>query len=153
MKTSNVVLLVTSFFIAGSVYAKGPDHDTFDRWNRNPAQSVESKPEVISGEGIVRCNGGCYGSSDGCSLQFVRSDDGKVFDLAKNPELIALHCQNHARDLKVSLSGEKTPRFLFWGDNLKVSNFQVLGEVATASCLVKRPQHDNFSVNGGGRVR
>lgn len=137
MKKSFLGIIVGGLLFGSSSFALPGEHNHFDRMT-TPRQE-ESKPEVVSGEGLVQCDGGCYGDMESCDLEFVR-DDGEVFDLVNDDALKALHCQNHSRNLKVKLDGQMTSQFLFWGGNLKLANYEVTGAVASANCQKERPE-------------
>lgn len=64
----------------------------------------------------------------GHSLEFIRQNDGKSFDVVDSQELEAVHIQKE-KNLLVEIEAEKTDRFLFWGGNLIVKNFKVLDEL------------------------
>ncbi len=141
MNQSKVFLFILSlvFSMSQSGVSFARDHgDSFLRVRSD--RSEEVNPEVLSAEGIVRCKGGCSADGAGCELQFVRASDGEVFDLNESPELQKLHCSDHKRDLQVKLEAEINPRFLFWGGDLVVKKFDVVGEIPAQICLVQPEQ-------------
>ncbi len=92
---------------------------------------------------------------DDCDLELVRSD-GEVFDIEDSPELAAAACKNHSRHLKVKIEAEKTPRFLFWGGNLKVKKYSVEGDEAAEFCLAAQNEssiEDSSSGKEAGLMR
>ncbi len=66
------------------------------------------------------------------NLEFITNSDNQSFDIVESNELVSYHTQKD-KILEVEIEGEITPRFLFWGGNLKVSSFKVLRELEDIS--------------------
>ncbi|MDZ4660138.1 MAG: hypothetical protein SGJ18_00830 [Pseudomonadota bacterium] len=60
-------------------------------------------------------------------LKFSKKDDGRSFDL-DSEGLTNLH-HDTEKNYLVEIVAVKTPRFLFWGNDLKVRSFRVLEEL------------------------
>lgn len=107
--------------------------------------------EPIKWTGILQEEDGYHTTAHefGHDLEFVRQDDGGKFDVVDSPELLAVHSAKE-KNLLVEIEAEKTKRFLFWGGNLIVKNFRVLGELDEIPHQApKRTQYER----GGGRIR
>ena len=62
------------------------------------------------------------------NMKFVRQSDGETFDIVDSPDLEKTHCES-SKKLLVEITAERTPRVLFWGNNLMVKNFKILNEL------------------------
>ena len=129
------LLILLGFLMASTAFAIPGEFDHFDKPNVQPQKPTE--PQNISASGIVRCEGGCLGGADSCNLEFVRYD-GEVFDLENDKKLRTLHCQDHSRDLQITLKGEKIDSFLFGDDNIRLASFKITGEVPAKNCNKER---------------
>lgn len=115
-----------------------------DRPDVNHTNSKESKPEIVNWVGFIESNGGHTTRHDH-DLEFVRKSDGESFDIVDSPELEKIHCEKSKR-LLVKIEAERTPQFLFWGDNLIVKKFDVLEELELIPHKKYEPQISrNFS--------
>lgn len=103
--------------------APGGDRPEIDR-----TDNKQSKPEIVKWVGLIESDGGHTTRHDH-DLEFVRKSDGESFDVVDSPELEKVHCDK-SKTLLVKIEAERTPRFLFWGDNLIVKKFEVLEELA-----------------------
>ena len=83
-------------------------------------------PEILELKGIVRSDGN-HQKECGVDLELVESETGKTYSISEPGELAQLHCSKE-KDFLVTLKAERTSKFLFWGGNLKVQQFQVLEE-------------------------
>ena len=63
------------------------------------------------------------------NLEFIDKDTGKSYDVVDSPALEKIHCES-GKNLLVEVEAELTPRVLFWGNNLIVKNFKILGETS-----------------------
>lgn len=99
---------------------------------RNLRGSKEIQLEVVKWAGTVRCKGSCEMSQDKCELEFVK-EDGEALPIADNLVLERKHCEK-CRDLQVRIGAEKTPKFLFWGNVLKIRTFEVIKELSASNC-------------------
>ncbi|MCB0362477.1 MAG: hypothetical protein KDD35_07135 [Bdellovibrionales bacterium] len=119
MKALHIAFITTVIALAQVVPAFGRDHGPdFDRAQKRSAY----KPEIVSWTGIVHSV-----LDNEVDLQFVRNDDKEKFDIVDSPDLEKFDWVNHKSRL-VKIEAEKTPRFLFWGGNLIVKNFEILKE-------------------------
>ena len=94
------------------------------------SQSSFAAAENVKWTGVSREQSGYHTPShaNGHSLEFVRQDDKKAFDVVDSEGLLNTHAEKE-KNLLVEVEGEITPRFLFWGGNLVVKNFKVLNEL------------------------
>lgn len=88
-------------------------------------EESQEKP-TLKWVGEIRDEASSHTNEHWHSLKFVKKDDGEVYDLDSS-ELTELHHKSEKNYL-VEVEGEITPRFLFWGGNLKVNTFKVLAE-------------------------
>jgi len=93
------------------------------------ASNQNESTNKVSWTGVVRCEKYSHANEHGCDLEFENSDTSKTISVVESPDLLKRHCEND-RDLKVKVAGELTPRFLFWGGNLKISSFEVIEELS-----------------------
>ncbi len=113
---------------------------SLDRMRQAEPASVAQEIQKLTG--VVRCQEYSHGSTHDCDLEIVEDSTGNQMDIVESPDLLKRHCQND-RELRVSLTAEKTPRFLFWGGNLKVKNFEILEELRPmrkSALLSERPR-------------
>ena len=89
----------------------------------------EQSTNKVSWTGVVRCEKYSHTNEHGCDLEFENGDTSKTISVVESPDLLKRHCAND-RDLKVKVDGELTPKFLFWGGNLKISSFEVIEELS-----------------------
>ena len=115
-------LTVNAFALPGEGRG-GLDHDV----SKN-TKTEKPKPEIVKWEGYVEADGGHTTRHDH-ELEFVRKSDGESFSIVDSPDLEKAHCDS-SKKLRVKIEAEKTSRFLFWGGNLIVKNFEVLEELA-----------------------
>ncbi len=90
--------------------------------------------EQVKWVGVVQEENGYHSSQhqNDHSLEFVRQGDNESFDVVSSAELVKIHTDKDKR-LLVSVEGELTNRFLFWGGNLIVKSFTVLKELEDIS--------------------
>lgn len=84
-------------------------------------------PEILELKGLVKSDGN---HKDDCNvdLKLIESETGKSYNISEPGELAVIHCSKE-KDLLVQMKAERTPKFLFWGGNLKVQSFEVLEEL------------------------
>ena len=133
--------LVTSYSAA---FARGGDGSNFER------RPAKSEPEIVKWVGEIKDEASDHTTEHGHSLEFVKKDDGKEYDIVDSPELVKLHHETEKNYL-VEVEAEKTPRFLFWGGNLIVKNFKVLEETASVPHLAPIKRAANVREFRGGR--
>ena len=135
MKTNNVLyaliiaLIISSNIRSVSAMDRGDAGLRFARFDRAPSNA--SKPEIIKWVGEVRDNAASHTTEHEHALTFVKKDDGKTYDIVDSLALVKLHHETEKNYL-VEIEAEKTPRFLFWGGNLVVSNYRVIGELGNS---------------------
>lgn len=97
-------------------------------------------PEILELRGLVKSDGAhkkdCNVDID---LELIESETGESYSISEPGELKAMHCSKE-KDLLVQMKAERTPKFLFWGGNLKVQSFEILEE------LESQPHHLTQSV-------
>ena len=108
------ILLGQSVAFAGREF--NPAIDRIDK-------SRTYKPEIFDSIGVIHSL-----LDNDIELEFVRSNDKEKFDIVDSQELEKLNWTNHKSRL-VSVQAVKTPKFLFWGGNLKVKSFKIIKEV------------------------
>ena len=102
--------------------------------------SVTSKAEEkVRWTGMIRDSETAHTTFHDHDLELVRLEDGVEFKIVDSPELKELHCSTE-KNYVVELEGEITPKFLFWGGNLKVNSFKVVQGSETASHPHHRPE-------------
>lgn len=87
-----------------------------------------AEPEIVQWVGVVGDDVSSHDSRGNHELKFVKNENGETYDIEDSPELIKLHDETGKKYL-VEIVAEKTPKFLFWGGNLIVKKFKVLGDV------------------------
>ena len=116
-------------------------------FDRDFGQRTKYVPEIIEITGTVRSRGPHALNTCNIRLEIVEEATGEVFKISEPAELASLHCSTE-KDLNVSMKAEKTPRFLFWGGNLKVKEFEVLEELEAqphiASEITRRPSAEGL---------
>lgn len=84
--------------------------------------------ESITLKGIVKSIGNHNtGAFCNVALEFIDEESGKIFELYNAESLEVLHCEKE-KDFIVTITAEKEKEFLFWGGNLKLNSFEILGE-------------------------
>lgn len=112
-------------------------------------QKTPYKPEILEMKGVVKSDGG-HGTNCDIDLEFVDQASGKSYDISEPGELSALHCSKE-KDLLVTMKAERTPKFLFWGGNLKVQTFEILEEMETQPHIEVPSVRKTSSVDRGPR--
>jgi hypothetical protein len=69
-----------------------------------------------------------YSPDQSHNLEFISNSDNQSFDIVESEDLVNYHTQKD-KILEVEIEGQITPRFLFWGGNLKVTSFKILKEL------------------------
>ena len=108
--------------------------------------------ESIKWVGVIQEEGGFHSPKHDRphSLEFVRRDDNETFDIVDSPNLVKAH-QEQDKKLLVEIEGERTSRFLFWGDNLIVKNFKILEEMDGISHAEPVRKNASIRMNAGDR--
>ncbi len=90
--------------------------------------------ESVKWVGVIGDEDGYHSSKhqNDHTLEFVRQNDRESFDVVDSAELVKVHTDTDKR-LLVSVEGELTNRFLFWGGNLIVKNFTIIKELEDIS--------------------
>ena len=88
---------------------------------------VKFAPEIFELKGIIKSEGS-HKKNCGVDLEFVESETGKRYSVSGSNELERIHCEKE-KNFLVTVKAEKSTRFLFWGDRLKVLEFQLLEEL------------------------
>lgn len=127
MKSILTVLFVSTLSVSAFALP-GEGRSGLDSDVNNNRKPEISEPEILKWEGYIEADGGHTTRHDH-SLEFVRKSDGKTFDIVDSPALEKVHCDS-SKKLLVKIEAEKTSRFLFWGGNLIVKNFEVIEELA-----------------------
>lgn len=118
MKTLYVTFIALAV-VTQTQQSFGRDHQLeFDRKHRD----AKTKPEVVKWLGIIHSQ-----LDNDVELEFIRESDGLKYNIVDSPKLESLDWKNHKSRL-VEIIAERTPRFLFWGGNLVVSQFEVFKE-------------------------
>jgi hypothetical protein len=133
--------LLTSY---SSAFARGGDRAGFDR------KPAKYEPEIVKWVGEIKDEASDHTTEHQHALEFVKKDDGKVYDIVESPELVKLHHETEKNYL-VEIEAEKKPRFLFWGGNLIVKNFTVLEETASVPHLAPIKRTSSVREIGGRR--
>lgn len=131
--------LLTSY---SSAFARGGDRVGFDR------RPSEFKPEIVKWVGEIKDEASAHTTKHQHALEFIKRDDGKVYDIVDSPDLVKLHHETEKNYL-VEIEAEKTPRFLFWGGNLIVKNFRIVDELGTVPHLPPPPSSPVREFRGG----
>lgn len=126
MKVLNLLLIT---FLCTTVNATGSDHDhDFNRFRDREPSTQTSSGETVTWIGSIGDDWDSHNEHQH-DLKFTRQNDGKSFDLESKP-LMTLHHERE-RNLLVEITAVRTPKFLFWGNNLIVKEFKVLKELET----------------------
>lgn len=103
------------------------DHsDGFGR-NHDVPTSKEIVQEPVSMTGTIDCVRGARSGNVVMILLDDQTGDDSIKLVDYGDDLQSL-CQSHESQLKVHVTGNMTPRFLFWGGNLSVKSFVVSRE-------------------------
>ena len=90
----------------------------------NPAKEGESA-KVLKWTGEIMDDSSTHTTRHTHDLKFIKSDTGERFSIVDSPEIQQYHHQL-GKYFIAEIEGEKTDRFLFWGDNLVVKKFKVI---------------------------
>ncbi len=105
-----------------------------DRWDYPSQKEFETKREQVQLEGILLPEEHKKGEED-FDIEFVSADGTHKYDVSDSPEVTNLIRKNESSYI-VKIDGELTPRFLFWGGDLVVKSFEILGKRPAPSHLV-----------------
>jgi hypothetical protein len=97
--------------------------------NMGSKQESTSEPEIVKWVGEVKDDWSTHTTEHKHELEFVKKDDGKKYTIVDSPQLVQLHHES-GKNYLMEIEAEKTPVFLFWGGNLIVKSFKVLGETS-----------------------
>lgn len=142
MKTAYILALTVMVSSAPAFAREG-----FGGRDRSVASAKTSAPEIVKWIGEISDSSSEHTTTHGHSLEFVNKETGNSYDIVDSPELVKLHHESEKNYL-VEIEAEKTPRFLFWGNNLIVKNFKVLDETASVPHL-PAPEPSQIKVRGG----
>ena len=120
MKTSNKLLCTLTLCVASTGFAKGP---------HNKQTALPKPANVVSWVGEIKDTSLSHTTRHFHELEFTNKETGKSYDIVDSPELKKLHCES-GKNFLVKIEAERTPRVLFWGNNLIVKSFTVLGETS-----------------------
>jgi hypothetical protein len=109
--------------------------------------AASSKDNIVNWIGYIDSDGD-HNTKHNHSIEFVRKTDGKSFDVVDSPELEEVHCKS-SKKLLVEINAKRTPRVLFWGNNLIVNNYKILKEVGDLPHRKYKPRPEPM----GGRSR
>lgn len=135
------VLVVFSLFtVTVTAHASDQVREPRERTERYFAESnsdAAKAPEVLLFEGNLHCKdhkNDSKGDHASCELQLTTKNE-ETYDLLPDEALNSLVCAKHDRHLKVELRAERKASFLFWGGDLKVVDYKVLGELPEDYCV------------------
>lgn len=106
-------------------------------------------PEILELKGVVRSDGN-HQTDCGVDLELVESETGKTYSISEPGELAQLHCSKE-KNFLVTLKAERTSKFLFWGGNLEVQEFQVLEELEAQPHIQAQNTREPSFDRGAGR--
>lgn len=136
-----LVLMASSL----NVYAS---KEPCERRNAQPAAA----PKIVKWVGEISDSAADHTTLHGHKLKFKTRETGDTYDIVDSPELVKLHHETEKNYL-VEIEAEKTSRFLFWGGNLIVKNFKVLGDTASVPHLTPPPVRTARELDSVGRGR
>ncbi|MEQ1665584.1 MAG: hypothetical protein ABL927_09440 [Bdellovibrionales bacterium] len=108
-------------------------------------------PTVVQVRGLVKSMG-THTRQCNVVLEVIDENSGKSLGLVGAAELERLHCDKE-QDFVATISGEITSKFLFWGGNLKVSQYEIATEQEAEPHIVAEVARPSFTNTGGGRDR
>lgn len=126
--------LPTVFFLAAvqSMQADGeiPIRQALAGPDISPRHSMPPPPrlEIVEWQGSVACDDQPE-PGEPCDLRFTREPDGDEFSIAIPGKLAELEWGSGV-SRRVRLRAKRTPKFLFWGNELVVIDFWMLDENA-----------------------
>jgi len=124
MGRSFISFLFISLLFLNSIYANDTDLDV----NNQLAPSNTPSTELLTLKGIVKSSTKHReGALCKVTLEFTDEKTGKSFELEDASSLEALHCEKE-KDFVVNITAKKEAQFLFWGGDLKLNSFEILGE-------------------------
>lgn len=123
MKFLNLFLLVFGFSFAN---AAGIDRDPLSSFRDRTTVSQTPSGESIKWVGTISDESLAH-NEHRHFLKFTRKSDGESFDL-DSKSLMTLH-HDREKNFLVEITAIRTPRFLFWGNNLIVKDFRILEEL------------------------
>lgn len=88
-----------------------------------------AEPEVVQWVGVVGDDVSSHDAGGKHELKFVKNEGGETYSIEDSPELNKLH-NDTGKNYLVEIEAEKTSKFLFWGGNLIVKKFKVLGDAS-----------------------
>lgn len=93
--------------------------------------------KLVQVRGLVKSDG-THTKTCSVSLELVDESSGKSIGLVNAEELERLHCDKE-QDFIATVSGVMTPKFLFWGGNLKVNRYEIADEQLPVPHIVAGP--------------
>ncbi len=131
--------LLSFIFGVSFANAAGIDHDhELNGLRKRSAASQSLSGDSITWVGTISDESFAH-NEHRHNLRFTRETDGKTFDI-ESESLMTLH-HDRERNFLVEITAIKTPKFLFWGNNLIVKDFKVLEELESVPHRVnERPR-------------
>lgn len=143
--------MTKSYLVAIAIFAVSFSAQARDGINfREIRDSKPQPPEIVKWIGEISDSASDHTTLHGYSLKFTNNETGKSYDIKDSPELVQIHHDNEKNYL-IEIEAEKTPRFLFWGNNLIVKNFKVLNEIASVPHLAPPERTPTLREIRGGR--
>lgn len=132
IKIVSIAFLITvASSITAQAQAERIEREPRDRGQRSAQETKETAPGVVRWRGTLQDDSSSHTTEHEHRLRFVRHDDQKVYDMEIGPELARIHHETE-KNLIVEVEVERTSRFLFWGGNLVVRRFTILGSAGEA---------------------
>lgn len=93
--------------------------------------TLASASETVRWKGSISDSAQSHTTAHFHSLTFTRKDNGERYDIVDSPKLQKMHCENEG-NYQLEIVAERTPSFLFWGNNLVVKDFKVVADAAVS---------------------
>lgn len=120
-----------------------------DRWDFPSQKESKIEREQIQIKGILLPEKHQKGEKN-FSIQFVSLDGTQKYDVTNSPEITNLIQENESSYI-VKINGELTPKFLFWGGDLVIKSFEILGKKPAPPHLVMSSSARGRIFEGGRR--
>lgn len=119
------LFILQALLLSSHAYSKpwSKDRDFFKSFESKTERSYEK----VNWVGYIEGNSK-HTTNHNHEISFTQQSTGQSFDIINSPKLEKAHCSSE-KNLLVEIEGEKTPRFLFWGNNLIIKKFTVLKEL------------------------
>jgi len=117
-----ICAIACAYLLFGSIPALAGPSD--DRWAYSGLEeNVDNRTLSASGELFPEAH---FIEEQGYSIYF-KSDSGETYEVVNSPEINKL-LEKEEKTFAVRIDGELTPEFLFWGGNLVIKSFSILGK-------------------------